>query len=163
QDKASVMRRSLPAVGRVLGYCRAERRTILQGWIACTISSVGDLTAGLTLGAITHTMQFFPGLSVLVPAAISIRDNVFGAIGSLTNLPLVRRAVRESIPILALAGAIDVVAGLVIDKRLDKFVTFPALLVLVPPFLEDVGALGGILSSRLASKLHLGAIEARKF
>ncbi|HEX9968965.1 MAG TPA: magnesium transporter, partial [Acidimicrobiales bacterium] len=28
-----------------------------------------------------------------------------------------------------------------------------------PPFLEDSGALGGILSSRLSSKLHLGVIE----
>ncbi len=298
------MRTRLPAVGRVLGYWRAERRTIFQGWVACTISSVGDLTAGLTLGAITHTLQLLPGLIVLVPAAIGMRGNIFGALGSrlgtsihsgmfevsrrrdgvlyqntyavailsvavsvllgvlakavsvafgvhtisvvdfiaisivaalissvvlgaftigiavignrrgwdldsvsaplvtaagdivtlpalfvgtmivrfawvtpaisivagvvavvllvrgfLTDLPLVRRAVRESVPILALAGAIDIVAGLIIDKRLDKFVTFPALLVLIPPFLEDVGALGGILSSRLASKLHLGALS----
>jgi mgtE-like transporter len=29
----------------------------------------------------------------------------------------------------------------------------------VPPFLEDTGALGGILSARLASKLHLGVVE----
>jgi mgtE-like transporter len=31
--------------------------------------------------------------------------------------------------------------------------------VLVPPFLEDTGALGGILASRLSSKLHLGVVE----
>jgi len=31
--------------------------------------------------------------------------------------------------------------------------------VLIPPFLEDTGALGSILSSRLASKLHLGVID----
>jgi mgtE-like transporter len=36
---------------------------------------------------------------------------------------------------------------------------YPALLVLVPPFLEDSGALGGILSSRIATKLHLGTVE----
>ena len=35
---------------------------------------------------------------------------------------------------------------------------YPALLVLVPPFLEDTGALGSVLSSRLATKLHLGII-----
>jgi mgtE-like transporter len=61
--------------------------------------------------------------------------------------------------VLLIAGTIDVVAGLSIEKRLESFLRYSALLVLIPPFLEDTGALGSILSSRLASKLHLGLIE----
>ncbi|MCQ5375886.1 MAG: magnesium transporter, partial [Methanomassiliicoccales archaeon] len=38
----------------------------------------------------------------------------------------------------------------------------PALLVMIPPFLEDANALGGILTSRLASMLHIGLIKPRK-
>lgn len=72
---------------------------------------------------------------------------------------ILRRIVRESFPILVLAGTVDVVAGLTIEKRLESFLAYPALLVLIPPFLEDSGALGGILSSRLSSKLHLGVID----
>src|SRR5207245_5038631 len=72
----------LRAGRRVLRYWRADRRTIFQGWVPCTISSVGHLTAGLTLGAITHTLQLLPGLIVLVPAAIGMRGNIFGALGS---------------------------------------------------------------------------------
>lgn len=276
-----------------------------QGLVALLLSSAGDLLAGLTLGAITHTLDQLPGLLVLVPAAIGMRGNIFGALGSrlgtaihagtfrlsrrsdtvvgqnilaslaltlsislalavlaktiavafgvphtisiadfvvvsivggalssavvllltlgvaagagrygwdLDNvaapivtaagdmvtlpslflatyllhirvvtpvlagvtaalsllalagaaragLPLLRRIVQESVPVLLIAGTIDVVAGLTIEKRLESFLAFPALLVLIPPFLEDTGALGGILSSRLASKLHLGVIE----
>jgi mgtE-like transporter len=74
---------------------------------------------------------------------------------------LLRRIVHESLPILVVAGAIDIVAGLTIEHQLDSFLTYPALLVLIPPFLEETGALGGVLSSRLGSKLHLGIIEAR--
>ena len=51
------------------------------------------------------------------------------------------------------------IANALVEKRLAAFTTLPALLVLVPPFLEDTGALGGILASRLSSKLHLGLIE----
>ena len=40
------------------------------------------LLAGLTLGSITHTLDALPGLLVLVPAAIGMRGNVFGALGS---------------------------------------------------------------------------------
>jgi mgtE-like transporter len=69
--------------------------------------------------------------------------------------------IKESLPILVAAAAIDVLAGLVIEARLERFVALPALLVLIPPFLEKAGSLGGILSSRLASKLHLGVISPR--
>ena len=70
-----------------------------------------------------------------------------------------RQILRESIPVLLIAGFIDIVAGLTIQGQLDSFVRYEALLVLIPPFLEDTGALGSVLSSRLASKLHLGIIE----
>jgi mgtE-like transporter len=283
----------------------SDAASVRQGLAALLVSSGGDLLAGLTLGAITGTLSELPGLLVLVPAAIGMRGNVFGAMGSrlgtsihtgtfslsrrfdtvvgqnvvaamaltlsisfalavlakavsigfgLTRtisiadfvvismvggaissvfvllltlgvaagavrygwdmdnvaaplvtaagdmvtlpslflatylvglgivtpllaamttalaivalvaafragLPVTVRILRESLPMLLVAGLIDVVAGLTIEKRLHSFLAFPALLVLVPPFLEDTGALGGILSSRLASKLHLGVIE----
>jgi mgtE-like transporter len=284
----------------------ADASTLRQGLAALLVSSGGDLLAGLTLGAITGTLADLPGLLVLVPAAIGMRGNVFGALGSRlgtsihagtfsvsrraetivgqnviasmalslsisfalailakavavgfglqhtisvsyfvvisivggaissvfvllltigvaagsvrfdwdmdnvaaplvtaagdmvtlpslflatfivgpsivtpilaavtgalavaalvaafrSGLPIAVRILRESVPILLIAGLIDVVAGVTIEKRLASFLTFPALLVLVPPFLEDTGALGGILSARLATKLHLGTIEA---
>ena len=64
----------------------------------------------------------------------------------------------ESLPILAAAGAVDVLAGLTIEKRFESFLAFPALLVLVPPFLEDSGSLGAILAARISTKLHLGTL-----
>ncbi|HKN89471.1 MAG TPA: magnesium transporter, partial [Acidimicrobiia bacterium] len=275
-----------------------------QGFAALLVSSFGDLVAGVTLGVITGTLEKLPGLLVLVPAAIGMRGNIFGALGSRlgtaihtgqfsltrrrdtvvgqnllasltltfvvslalaalaksiavafdlrsislldfvvismmggvvssavvlaitvgvaagsarygwdmdsvaapvitaagdmvtlpslflatycvgirfvspllgavtaglalvsvvgvvrSGLPLLRRIVAESLPILLMAGAIDIIAGITIEKRLEAFTTLPALLVLVPPFLEDTGALGGILAARLSSKLHLGIIE----
>jgi mgtE-like transporter len=79
-------------------------------------------------------------------------------IGFRAGLPLLRRILTESLPVVLVAGLIDLVAGLTIEKRLTAFSELPALLVLVPPFLASAGAVGGILSSRLSSKLHLGVI-----
>ena len=297
-----MFRRTAARFRALLGSDASSAR---QGMAALLVSSGGDLLAGLTLGAITNTLSALPGLLVLVPAAIGMRGNIFGALGSrlgtaihtgtfrisrrtdtvvgqnivaslaltlsislalailakavaigfgLTHtisvadfvvisvvggalssvfvllltlgvaaasvrhdwdldnvsaplvtaagdmvtlpslflatylvglrvvtpvlagataalcvyvlvaafragLPVVSAILRESLPVLLVAGLIDVVAGLTIEKRLQSFLAFPALLVLVPPFLEDTGALGGILSSRLASKLHLGTID----
>ena len=291
---------------RVFAYWRAERRTIGQGFAALVISSLGSLVAGAALGSITGTLERLPGLMVMVPAAIGMRGNIFGALGSrlgtsihtglykptrdrtgilyqniyavavltlaisllegalaktmtvafgvrsiglldfvviailgavvsslvvgaftvalsrgayrrgwdldsvagplitaagdmvtvpamflatfliglawvtpaiaavavvitlvitvrglLTDLDTTRRILRESLPILALAGVVDLLAGLVVEARLERFLVLPALLVLIPPYLEGEGALGAILSSRLASKLHLGVVSPR--
>src|SRR2546426_10050511 len=59
-----------------------DAANIRQGLAALLVSSGGDLLAGLTLGAITGTLADLPGLLVLVPAAIGMRGNIFGALGS---------------------------------------------------------------------------------
>jgi mgtE-like transporter len=75
--------------------------------------------------------------------------------------PLLKKIVSQSIPILLIAGEIDIIAGVTIDRRMGTFLALPVLLILTPPFLEDAGALGGILSARLSSKLHLGTISPK--
>jgi mgtE-like transporter len=91
-------------------------------------------------------------------AALALGLTVWGL---LYRRAAARRVIRESLPILLLAAAADVLAGLVLQSRLDEFAAFPALLLLIPPILGNAGGLGGTLSSRLASKLHLGALTPR--
>src|SRR5207237_3534001 len=106
------------------------------------------------------TLLVTPGIVTPIVAGVTAAIAVAALVVAFrSGLSLTTRILRESVPILLIAGLIDVVAGLTIEKRLESFLAFPALLVLVPPFLEDTAALGGILASRLASKLHLGVIE----
>src|SRR5262245_4925433 len=67
---------------RFVALLRADAAGVRAGFFALLISSFGDLVAGLTLGSITGTLDRLPGLLVLVPAAIGMRGNVFGALGS---------------------------------------------------------------------------------
>ena len=292
-------------VARVRAAVGSDAAALRQSFVATLVSSGGDLLAGLTLASITDTLEMLPGLLVLVPAAIGMRGNIFGALGSrlgttihtgefsltrrrdtvvgqnvlssvvltlsislalavlakgmtgvfgidsisiadfvvisiiggvlssivvlaltifvaalavrrdfdLDNvagplvtaagdmvtlpalfaatlivrhqgvtavvatlaallavaslvaawrakLPVMRRILRESLPILMVAGVIDLLAGQILESRLDTmFSRYEALLVLVPPFLEDTGALGAILAARTATKLHLGIVD----
>jgi mgtE-like transporter len=70
-----------------------------------------------------------------------------------------RRIIAQSAPVLLICIVLDIAAGLTIDNQITSLVTLPALLVLIPPFLEDANALGGILTSRLSSMLHMGTLE----
>ena len=76
-----------------------------------------------------------------------------------TDHTILRTVMRESLPILTVAGILDLIAGITIEKRLEDFIEFPVLLILLPGFLGTAGALGGVLSSRLATKVHLGLVR----
>lgn len=80
-------------------------------------------------------------------------------VGWLRRQDDVRRIVRESAPTLAGAVVIGTLAGTILESRVEQLVDGPWLLVLIPPFVATCGSLGGMLSSRLASKLHLGVVE----
>lgn len=67
----------------------------------------------------------------------------------------------ESLPVLSIGIVLDLIAGVTVERQLEAFSKLPVLLVMVPAFLAVAGAIGGTLSSRLSSKLHLGLIEAR--
>ena len=69
-----------------------------------------------------------------------------------------RRIAAESVPFLLVAGTVSTFAGITIQSRLDTFDRHPALLMVIPPLLSLSGSLAGMLSARVATKLHLGII-----
>jgi mgtE-like transporter len=148
----------------VLGITLAVAATSARrGWdmdsvAAPLITAAGDMVTLPSLFLATYCID----VPVLSPAVALITGGIAAAslVGVVrSGLPLLKRIVAESLPILLIAGVIDIIAGITIEKRLEAFATLPALLVLVPPFLTKTGALGGILAARLSSKLHLGMIE----
>ena len=71
------------------------------------------------------------------------------------------RIIAESAPILAICVALDFGSGTILGDKLEKFIATAGLLTLVPAFLEDGGAMGGILAARFSSLLHLGLLEPK--
>jgi mgtE-like transporter len=81
--------------------------------------------------------------------------------GAFTDLPLAKRIMLEMVGVIALTPLLDILAGTAVEPQLQNFKQYPALLAVIAPLVSDLGAIGGILSSRLSSKLHLGVISAR--
>ncbi len=53
-----------------------------ETFTALFICAIGDLIAGILLSGMTDTLAILPGLLVLIPGAIGMRGNIFGALGS---------------------------------------------------------------------------------
>lgn len=134
----------------------------LDNVAAPVVTAVADVA---TLPAL-FLATYLTGIGWVTPALAGVCAVVgLGALvaGLRSRQVVLGRILRESLPILALAGTVDVVAGLIMEKRLDDLLAYPALLILIPPFLQASGALGGILSSRVSTKFHLGLVEPSRF
>jgi mgtE-like transporter len=124
------------------------------------VTASGDMVTVPTLYLATFLVRFhYVNLTV---AILSIVVCLYATIrGALTDLPLARRAILEMAAVILLTPLLDILAGTVVEPRLHRFALFTGLLVIIPPLVSDAGALGGILSSRLSSKLHLGVLSPR--
>ena len=127
---------------------------------AVLITTVGDvvtlpclLIASYLVGIHLAT-PILGGIGLVVGIAALIH-------GWTVALPIARRIVRESFPVLCIAIVLDILAGTAVQPRMERFLVFSAFLLVIPGFLENTGALGSILAARLGSKLHLGAVPAR--
>ncbi|MFH0832857.1 MAG: magnesium transporter [Candidatus Aenigmatarchaeota archaeon] len=80
-------------------------------------------------------------------------DMIFLKEGSCRNIVL------QSSIILALCAILDTFAGILVEFNIESIVSIPIIFVLLPAFLEEGGNIGNVLSSRLASKLHLGTLD----
>jgi mgtE-like transporter len=135
---------------------------VRYGWdldnvTAPLVSTLGDV---LTLPAL-YLGTLLLGIPVVTPmvgAVLVLTSLALLAVGWESSSEGLRRIVRESVPVLVLAGCISALAGVTLEKSFSRFEALPALLVLVPAQLSSSGALGGILSGRLSSKLFLGLV-----
>jgi mgtE-like transporter len=71
------------------------------------------------------------------------------------------RTLVEMTGVLLIVPILDVLAGTLLESQSERFFRYPGLLILIPPLISQAGALSGILSSRLSSKLQLGVITPR--
>ncbi|MDQ4058398.1 MAG: magnesium transporter [Actinomycetota bacterium] len=124
------------------------------------ITAIGDVVTLPCLFVASYLAQ----IDVVTPVvgAVGIVAGLFALFrGWISVLPVARRIVREAFPVLCIAIVLDVLAGTVVEPRMDEvFTPLPAFLIIIPGFLENTGALGAILAARLGSKLHLGAVTA---
>ena len=156
----------------IIGY---RRNWNLDNMSSPIITSAGDMITipSLFLAAILllnlnllNTWWVFRGW--LSPVTLLSVLFIFVAVlclvkGLKSNDAAVRRILIESIPMLFICGILCALAGITLDRRLESLIAIPAILVIIPPFLGESNALGGILSARLSSMLHIGTVNPKPF
>jgi len=141
------------------------RTSVARGWdmdniAAPMLTAAGDILTlpSLVVAAYLIDIPVFSGSLALALIAVAVAVVVLGFRLGGRNLS---RILAESLPILAITGTVTILVGVALEERSEQFTTLLALSILLPAFLQEGGALGGILSSRLSSKIHLGLLAPR--
>ncbi|MGZ5351144.1 MAG: magnesium transporter [Actinomycetota bacterium] len=148
--------------------------------VVTVVLAVQSFRRGWDLDAVSTPMVTAIGDMITLPAlflatfiarndslnAIAAALCTAAAIGALAWAVLrssreVRRTLLEMAGVSALAPLLDIFAGAVLEAHRLELEAIPGILILIPPFVSQAGAIGGILSSRLSSKLQLGVITPR--
>jgi len=86
---------------------------------------------------------------------------ILSILGALKGTDTVQSIIREGLPLLAPLCILGTIAGVIYTEGLEELVATAALLILIPPFMNGCGAIGGIICSRLATGMHMGSIEPK--
>jgi len=145
----------------VLTVALAES-SVRAGWdfdnvMAPLVTAAGDMVTLPALFVATFVVSSSVASGVVATVG-SVAAVVVVVVALRWGRPLLRGILREAIVVVVAGGVLSLLAGVVLEGRLNEFARYPALLALVPPFLASAGAVGGMLSSRLTTKLHLGVI-----
>jgi mgtE-like transporter len=144
----------------VVARLSVAREWDMDNIAAPMITACGDILTLPALVVATYLIgipvfsNVLAGALILIAAAVVVGAFRIGA-------PSLKRILAESLPILAMTGTVTILVGVALQDREEQFFTLLALSTLLPAFLQEGGALGGILSSRLSSKIHLGLLEPR--
>lgn len=137
-----------------------------RGWnpdniTAPLITLAGDV---ITLPLLFLSFHLITGMDISLQVLILL---LFIAATVLSFYPIrhgmhhFRRIVVESLPVFMLCGLLSTFSGTVLGSNSEGLLSYAALILILPAFLEDGGAIGGILAARFSSALHTGEIPPK--
>jgi mgtE-like transporter len=163
------VRTSLSRIGaRMRAFLGPDIASVRQGLAALLVCAAADLVAGLTLGRVTHTLNALPGLLVLIPAAIGLRGNIFGALGSRLGTAIHagtfsvsrrRDTVLGQNVLASLALSLGVSAALALLARTVAVAFGVGKTISIADFMV-ISVLGGTLASLVVLLLTVGVAAA---
>ncbi len=81
EGEGSIYESTKGAVNNFIRYMKGQS-SLKQSFGAIFLSIITSVLAGLFLGNLKETLLLLPGLIILIPGAMSMRGNIFGALGS---------------------------------------------------------------------------------
>lgn len=128
------------------------------------ITLMGDI---ITLPLLFFSMSIVLSIDYWQKFSLLIFFLILGIISiilpfSKISKPYCKRIIVESTPVLLACGLLGTFSGSLLGGSFEGLIGIAGILTMVPAFLEDGGAIGGILAAKFSSALHLGSMHYSK-
>lgn len=140
-----------------------------QGWDPDNVTTPLITLAGdiITLPLLFFSMNLVLHSGDLVKTCLLILFIALGILGAIlpfskVSKPYARRIILESTPVLLACGILGTLSGSILGNSFEGLIGIAGILTMIPAFLEDGGAIGGILAAKFSSALHVGSLKHEK-
>ncbi|MDO5843734.1 MAG: magnesium transporter [Methanocorpusculum sp.] len=130
---------------------------------APAVTTVGDIITlpSLVVTAVLVMQLPFAGKAVLGGIVLALL--IWSVVSIKTGTETVKAVLKEGLPLLIPLSILGIVAGVLYTNGLESLIASAAVLILISPFMNGCGSIGGILTSRIGTEMHMGLIDPNIF
>ena len=127
---------------------------------APVVTTFGDMMTLPFLVVTAVLMMGAPAELKLILGVVVLAMIVWAVVSMSRSTETMRDVLREGVPLLAPLSLLGIVAGVLYTDGLESLIAAAAVLILMAPFMNGCGSIGGILTSRVATEMHMGLVDA---
>lgn len=126
---------------------------------APVVTTFGDIITLPFLVVTAIIIMQLPDTLKLVATIITLIIIVWSLISTKWSTKTMLDVLKEGVPLLAPLSLLGILAGVLYTNDLDNLVAAAAVLILISPFMNGCGSIGGILTSRIGTEMHMGLVD----
>lgn len=126
---------------------------------APVVTTFGDMMTLPFLVVTAVIVMNLPDNLKLVAAAATLVIILWSLISTKFSTKTMMDVLKEGVPLLAPLSLLGILAGVLYTNDLDNLIAAAAVLILMAPFMNGCGSIGGILTSRVGTEMHMGLVS----
>ena len=128
---------------------------------APTVTTIGDMVTLPTLVVSALLIMQLPFTGKLILGSIVLVIIIIALIAFKRGTRTMKDVLKEGLPLLIPLSLLGIFAGLLYTNCLESLISAAAVLILTSPFMNGCGSIGGILTSRIGTEMHMGLIDPK--
>ncbi len=127
---------------------------------APVVTTFGDMMTLPFLVVTALVVMELPGIMKTALSVLVLVIILWTVVSMKWSTQIMKDVLREGVPLLAPLSLLGIIAGVLYTDGLDSLIAAAAVLILMAPFMNGCGSIGGILTSRVATEMHMGLVDA---
>lgn len=128
---------------------------------APAVTTVGDIITLPSLVITAVLVMQLPFTGKLILGAVVLTMLAWSIFSIKTGTDTVKAVLKEGLPLLIPLSVLGIVAGVLYTNGLESLIASAAVLILISPFMNGCGSIGGILTSRIGTEMHMGLVDPK--